>query len=249
LLAGCALHIYAFGEGRVIRDGQAVRSSEWRGLLNKELFFYILLHGPLRRDAISVVFWPNSPPQKVRNSFSTAIRHIRDALGDKDAVMVEKVEGQQGLYWIKEDRWFDIDEFGALIGMARHLPPGQQAASLWERAANLYQGDFLPEAEREWCVSVRARLWEMYLDSLIQVGQYHEVRQDFDQAIRWYRQALDEEDRREDVHRGLIRCYLGAGRRHEALSQYRRCEKRLWEARLEPSPETKALYEQIVGKR
>ena len=44
--------------------------------------------------------------------------------------------------------------------------------------------------------------------------------------------------------------YFEAGRRSEALAQYRRCEEILEEELdMEPSAETVKLYERIVGKR
>ncbi|MBU0703034.1 MAG: bacterial transcriptional activator domain-containing protein, partial [Chloroflexi bacterium] len=55
---------------------------------------------------------------------------------------------------------------------------------------------------------------------------------------------------REDVHRYVIRCYFEAGRRSEALAQYRRCEESLKEELgVAPAAETVELYERVVGRR
>lgn len=75
----CTLQIYAFGGGRVVRDGCAVPASDWKGPQNKEMFFYILLHGPLTRDGIGVIFWPGSAAKKVEGRFHTALDKIRTA--------------------------------------------------------------------------------------------------------------------------------------------------------------------------
>lgn len=240
------LEIYALGEGRVVRDGHPVSSSKWQAAMAKELFFYILMHGPLERDAIGLVFWPELPTKKMRNSFHTTLHRIRRAVGAEGVV----VEG--GQYRLGDvDYRFDVEEFEALVERARLLPPHDwQTEELWRRAATLYQGDFLPEVERVWCVPKREALQEMYIDVLIGTGQCHEARGDLEGAIGWYRQALEVDELREDIHRRIMRGYAEAGRRSEALAQYQTCREILrLELGVEPSIETKELSEQIAGKK
>jgi len=239
------LEIYALGEGRVVCDGHPVASSEWQAAMAKELFFYILLHGPVERDAIGVVFWPELPLKKMRNSFHTTIHRIRRAVG-ADVIVLEG-----GRYCLGDvDYWFDIEEFESLVERAQLLPSNDwQTEDLWQRAVALYQGDFLPEVERVWCVPKRESLREMYIKALIGIGRCYEVRREFEQAITWYRRALEAEELREDVHRRIMECYNKAGRRAEALAQYYACRRVLKkELGLEPSAETQRLYEQIAGK-
>jgi DNA-binding SARP family transcriptional activator len=240
------LEIYALGEGRVVRDDHPVSSSEWQAAMAKELFFYILMHGPLERDAIGLVFWPDLPTRKMRNSFHTTLHRIRRAVG-VDAVVVEGGQYRLG----DVDYWFDVEEFEALVERARLLPPHDwQTAELWRRAAALYQGDFLPEVERVWCVPKREALQEMYIEVLIGIGQCHEARGDVEGAIGWYRQAMETDELREDIHRRIMHGYAEAGRRSEALAQYHICREVLRrELGVDPSTETRELFEQIAGKR
>jgi two-component SAPR family response regulator len=135
-----------------------------------------------------------------------------------------------------------------VIEQARLLSPRDSLAEdLWRRAVTLYQGDFLPEVERVWCVPKREVLCEMYIGSLVGVGQCHEARGELEGAIGWYRRALEIDALREDVHRHVIRCYAEAGRRSDAMAQYQRCREILrQELGLEPSTETERLYEQTA---
>jgi LuxR family maltose regulon positive regulatory protein len=238
------LEIFALGDSRILRDGRLVSSSDWRVAMAKELFFYILLHGPLERDAIGVVFWPDLPAKKMTPSFHTTLYRIRRALGG------EAVVREDGRYRVGDvDFWFDVERFEALVERARLLPPhASQAEDLWRRAAALYRGDFLPDVDRVWCVPRREALREMYIESLAGIGQFYGAHQQYVTAIDWYRQALEVDDLREDIHRHIMTCYLRAGRRPEALAQYRQCEKILRDKLgIEPSVETNCLYESILG--
>jgi LuxR family maltose regulon positive regulatory protein len=239
------LQIYAFGEGQVIRDGQTLSSSDWQAAMAKELFFYILLHGPLERDAIGVVFWPDLPAKKMRNSFHTTLHRVRRAVG------TQVVVAEEGSYLLGDvSYWFDVEEFEALVTRARLLPPRDwQAEDLWRRALALYRGDFLPEVERIWCVSKREALREMYIEALIGMGRCYEARREFEGAVDWYRQALEVDVLQEDIHRRIMHCYTEAGQRSKALVQYYRCEGVLKdELGLRPSQETRQLYERISGR-
>jgi ATP/maltotriose-dependent transcriptional regulator MalT/DNA-binding SARP family transcriptional activator len=240
------LEIHALGAGRVIRDGQEIPSSEWQAAMVKELFFYILMHGPVERDAIGVVFWPDLSTKKMSNSFHTTLHRMRGAVG-ADAVVLE-----EGRYRLGDvGYWFDVQEFEALVVRARLLPPqGWQVEGLWRRAAALYRGDFLPEVDRAWCMPKREALRKMYLEALVGVGRCCEARSDFDGAVEWYDRALAADELREDVHGRIMRCYAEAGRRSEALAQYERCREVLdRELGMEPAVEIRDLYERIRGKR
>jgi LuxR family maltose regulon positive regulatory protein len=239
------LRIYALGEGQVVRNGHAGFPSEWQAVTIKELFFYILLHGPLERDAIGLVFWPDLPAKRVSNNFHSMLRRLRLALG-ADVVIAE-----DGRYRLGDvDYWFDVEEFEALVERARLLPHQEwQTEDLWQRAIKLYRGDFLSRAERAWCVSKREALREMYIEALIGMGQCYKARRGFREAIDWYQRALEVDELQEDIYRYIMLCYSEAGQRAEALAQYNRYEEVLMEALgIEPSIEIRSLYKQIAGK-
>jgi DNA-binding SARP family transcriptional activator len=180
------------------------------------------------------------------DSFHTALYRIRRAVG-ANAIVTEGGQYRLG----DVDYWFDVREFEALIERARLLPPHDvQAENLWQRAVALYRGDLLPEVERVWCVPRREALRDMMIEALSGIGQHHAARGNFEEALGWYKHALQMDELREDLHRHVMRCYAEAGRRAEALAQYRRCQEILErELSVEPSPETQALYKHIAGKK
>jgi DNA-binding SARP family transcriptional activator len=213
------LEIFALGEGRVVRDGRLLTTSDWQAAMSKEMFFYILMNGPLERDAIGLEFWPDSSRKKMSNSFHSTLYRVRRAVG-QNVIVVE-----DGYYRVAElSYWFDVDEFVRAVERARLLPPTDpQADRLWGQAVSLYQGELLPEVDRMWCVSTRERLGEMYLESLAGLGRCADARGTPDQAIEWYERALGVDELREDIHRSIMRSYVRAGMRSKAIERFERC--------------------------
>jgi DNA-binding SARP family transcriptional activator len=238
------LEIYALGSERVIRDGHPVSSSDWQAASARELFFYLLINSPSRRNAIGLVFWPDLPTKKMANNFYNAVHRARNAVGT-NAILFEDRQYRLG----DVAYWFDVDEFEKLVGRARLLPPHDyQTQTLWQRAVALYAGDFLPEVGRTWCVPIREALREMHIEALFGVGRCREARQEFEEAVDWYRRALEADALHEDIHRRIMRCYAEAGSRLEALAQYRHYREVLGqELGVEPSTETTGLYERIAN--
>lgn len=235
------LQAYALGEAKVTHDDQVI--SSWRAADAKEMFFYILLQGPKRREEIGVDFWPDLDAKAMANRLNVTSYRMRQALG----LEAEAVIGEGGVLRLDVDRWFDVEEFETLVQQARQLSSeDEKACELWLRAQRLYTGDLLPSVGREWCVLKREQLRMMYTEVLISLGQCHEAQQKWDDAIAWYKRTLEVDNLREDVHRHLMRCYAAAGRRADAVTQYHRCEAILEaELGIEPAPETRELYEKI----
>jgi DNA-binding SARP family transcriptional activator len=241
--AGGGLVVTALGGGCVAREGYPGLAAGGRALLLKDLFFYLLLHGPVERDAAGAVFWPDLPAGAVKNNFHNAIFRLREAVGP-DVVVEEGGRYRLGDLVIR----YDVEEFESLVERARVLPPGDwQAEALWRKAVALYGGDFLPNLDRAWCVPLRESLRERYVDALTGLGTCNEARGDPLEAVEWYRRALAVDELREDVHRRVMVCYAAAGRRPEALRHYHRwCETVRRELHAEPSLETKELYTKII---
>ena len=240
------LEIYALGEGRVVRDGHLLTTADWQAAMSKEVFFYILMNGPLERDVIGLEFWPDSTRRKMSNSFHSALYRLRRAVG-QNVIVVE-----DGYYRMADlNYWFDIDEYEAAVGRARLLPSQDpQAERLWGQAVSLYQGELLPEVDRMWCVPTRERLGEMYLEALIGLGRCAEARGGYDQAIDWYERALAVDELREDIIRHIMRSYMRAGMRSKAIERYERCREVIErELGVGVSDETKKLAEDIRNDR
>ncbi len=233
------LRIFGFGRGRVERGGVEIPSSDWGAAATRQMLFYLLTHSPQSRDQIAAVLWPELPAPKVKATFHTTKFRLKRALA-RDALHFD-----DGCYRIHPDLdyWFDVAEFERLMegsGAGRRVERLQQAIALC-------QGDFLEDCYADWCLLIRERLRERYLEALDELAGRLLARRQYRQAIQTLRRGLAMDDLREKFHRQLMRAYTLSGRRSEALAQYQRCAEVLErELSALPSPETTALYRRIL---
>lgn len=240
-----SLRIITLGEKRFLRDGQPVAVPEWRSDKARDVFLYLLFTGPHTREQISLVFWPESSPKRVRSSFHTTLHRIRVALGENVILFDED------LYRLNPqlDVRCDALEFETLTKQAGLLSPhNAQTDDLWYRALQLYGGEFLPSVDGEWVDLLRERYSELYLNALVGRGRCAHAQGDFGAAIGFFNQALALDPFREDVYRAMMRSHAGAGEQKQILSCWHTLKDVLrQELAIQPSRETSLLVEALTS--
>ena len=121
---------------------------------------------------------------------------------------------------------------------------------LLQKAINLYKGPFLGGDHPEpWAMSYQEKLRSKFLRAVVKLGQLYEERGEHEQAIECYRKGLEVDEFAEVFCQRLMLCYHASGRKAEALSSYDRFRKRLQSGLgIEPSPNTKSIYDMIKKK-
>jgi DNA-binding SARP family transcriptional activator len=234
------VEVYALGPGYVMVNGQHVGT--WEGHLPKLLFFFVLDRPMATRSDICHAFWPELSVEQAVNVFHVTKRRLHKALGF-DVLLHEG-----GHYRVNPalNLQYDVLEFVSSLveGRARE---GENGESHWQHAIDMYRGNYLQGHDDPWVATRRADFREGYLEALTQLAALREGEGKPDQALGLYQRALNEAYNREDLHREIIRLYGRLGRRSEAVEHYRRLETDLSERfGIKPSPETKALFEEVV---
>jgi DNA-binding SARP family transcriptional activator len=211
---------------------------------------------PHGRDALSELLWPGQPSAAARRSLRVALATLRQALTAPIPFLIASRESLQVNR--ASDISLDLTAFDELLrGCAQHAHPigalCDECVTRMSQAVALYRGEFLQQLEvrdsvafDEWVMLWRERLQRAALEALAQLASHHEA-QGQDKLARqyaWRTLALEGWD--EAAHRCVMRVLARNGQRSAALAQYERCRKVLAdELGVEPSAETRALYEQI----
>lgn len=198
---------------------------------------------PHRREALAGLLWPEVLESSARRSLSQALFNLRQCLKDADAEPPFLLIARDSLQFNIESNYeLDVAAFTA------HLHAGRLA-----EAVELYRGDFLhgfliedSTAFEEWAIIQREELRRQALTTLQQLAQQAEQRGQAALGLRYANRQLELDPWREEAHQQKMRLLVLNDERSAALAQYETCRRALLdELGVEPSADTKALYEQI----
>lgn len=238
------LQVFALGPGQVFSGETEITAKDWGYPLSQELFFYLLLHTPVRKDHIGLAFWPDRNQARVNSAFHNALYQSRRAVGERFVIFEDNVYQWNPTVPV----WCDAVEFERLLDQAENpsLDPGQKIRLL-QQAIGLYRGPLLERIETDWCSLQREVLARRYLEALLLLGDMLLARNALASAKHNYQRALEADPYREDAYRGLMRCHTQAGEKVWAIRVYQQCQQLLeQELKVEPSQETRDLYQAIV---
>lgn len=199
--------------------------------------------GPVTRDQLAFLFWPDHSDRKARQNLARLLSYIRGALPDSDLLLANRDHISLNRHFCQSD-W---RRFNALLVR-------EDESSLAE-AVDLYQGPFLsgfdlsgaPEYEN-WLVGEQGRAERQALAALAGLVDFRAADGDHGQAIEYARRYLAADELAEDMHRRLIALYAAAGDRAAAQRQYEACLTVLErELGVDPLPETQAAYQAALS--
>jgi DNA-binding SARP family transcriptional activator/TolB-like protein/Tfp pilus assembly protein PilF len=178
----------------------------------------------------------------VRHSLRNCLLELRKSLGPAAGHLVAGFSHCQ-----LSDVEIDLDEF-------ERLARSQQLSDL-KAAADLYRNEFLAdfhvasEPFQEWLAAERDRTLAVACDVLHRLTVAQDAAGNHDAAIQAGRRLVGLDPLSEIGQRALIRAYAQAGRRGEALRQYKSCVETLQrELGVTPDAETQALADEIARR-
>ena len=211
----------------------------------QSLLAYLALNAGVahRREKLANLLWPDSSETnarsylrqalwRTRKSFESSPIHWEDYLKISD---ISVTFNDQSNYWLDTD----------ILLESTHPQSVEQIIE----TARLYQGELLPGFYDEWILPERDRVQAAYhqkmhqlLTLLCESGRWQEV---LDWGEQWIRLGHSPEG----AFRALMRAYAEMGDQGMVSATYQRCIDALdRELSLDPSPETRLLYERIIGE-
>lgn len=216
------------------------RSRKLQGLI---AYLAIHLDRPHGRDALASLLWGDRFEAQARQSLRQALMAFRRLPGIEIAAALETDDETVALN--AGAIAVDAVEFERL---ARNGDP--------EQAAAMYGGDFLAaidirsEPFEAWIADERTRLRDLACEVWERLAERNLSKGDADAAVGAAKRLSSLDPLREPGQRLLMRAYVRAGRRTDALQQYQLLTGLLRrELDVAPDAETTALYERIRQSR
>jgi DNA-binding SARP family transcriptional activator/predicted ATPase len=203
------------------------------------LGFLAITGHPQSRAVVADLLWPELDGERAGAALRRTLSALRAGLGP------DRLQSDRGLVALAlDDAWFDVAQARRVAAQ-----PGAGIADL-RTACELHRGDLLDgfalrdsvrfdDWLRDWQDELRrerAQLLDRLTDALAQAGR-------IDEAVARARERLALDELHEPTHRRLIELYASAGRRGDALAQYRDCVRTLdRELGVSPLAATTELY-------
>ena len=193
------------------------------------------------RERLADLLWPYQGSEQARHSLRNCLLELRKALGPSGARYLVTDFANCRM----QDVVVDLDRFERLSRSPNR--PELQAA------AELYRGEFLADFDidsepfQEWLAAERDRTLALICDILQRLTAEQDAAGEADAAIQSGRRLVALDPLSEFGQRALMRAYARAGRRGEALRQYKSCAEILKrELGVAPDAETQALAHEIA---
>ncbi len=236
-----------FGSPAITRDGTFIHADTRKALA---LLAYLLISGrPHRRDALAGLLWPDYPQSNARAALRRTLSSLNRLLGGQFLQVQREEIGIQ----VGKSIQVDVLAFQEYL----RTPPGYERIAAVERAVRLYQADFLEGfALRDsvefddWQYQTSERLRQEFAAALDELGEDSARSGRYDESILWFQRRLSLDRLHEDAQRRLMHLFALAGKRSDALRQFRECQRNLMEELgVPPLEETVRLHQQILENR
>jgi DNA-binding SARP family transcriptional activator/TolB-like protein len=193
------------------------------------------------RERLADLLWPYQGSEQARHSLRNCLLELRKALGRSAPLHLVADFANCRV----QDVTVDLDHF-------ERLSRSQNRSEL-QAAAEAYRGEFLADFDidsepfQEWLAAERDRMLAVICDVLQRLTTGLSTAGEHDTAIQSGRRLVALDPLSEFGQRALMRAYARAGRRGEALRQYRSCAETLKrELGVAPDGETQALANEIT---
>ena len=245
-LARPQIRCYTLGRADVEIDGRLMTVTDWKTQTARELWFYLLSHGPVSRDQIIEALWPESDSTRGQGALYTTVHRVRRAIGP------DCLERRGDLWNVAPGlrAWSDDREFEEVAIQLRATKPddlGPETLSAAANAVRLYQGSYLRTLDFSWADGRRRRLELLYLRLLRMLIDRARESGNFEEVVNYAETFLQTDPDDEAINEALMRGYAHQGNRSAAVKHYQQYAEQLrTELNTQPSRRLRSLLDEIA---
>src|SRR6266487_3902743 len=234
------LEVRLLGKFDVRRDGKTIAITSRPA---QSLFAYLILNAGTshRREKLAGLLWPDSLEETARDNLRHALWRMRKALQAASSTRFLHADDVAISFKESSDYWLDAAELERL---------SEDASSDGLIAAlSDYQGELLPGFYDEWVILEREHLNSIFEHHMARLMSLLQDEKRWLDILDWGERWIKLGQKPESAFRALMSAHAAKGDMSKVAATYERCVKSLKEFGIEPSEQTRALYERLkVGK-
>lgn len=209
----------------------------------QSLFAYLILNAGTahRREKLAGMLWPDSLEETARDNLRHALWRMRKALEAASSIRFLQVDDVTIGFKESSDYWLDAAELEKL----------SENASADELMAGLsnYQGELLPGFYEEWVTSEREHLYSIFEHQMARLLYLLQEEKRWLDILDWSERWIKLGQKPEPAYRALMTAHAAKGDMSKVAATYERCVKSLKEFGIEPSEQTRLLFQKLkAGK-
>jgi len=204
------------------------------GVKAQALLIYLAVEQhPQRREQLLTLLWPGMPEKSARHNLSQAIYALRQVFPEDTEFPLLLVDRQTVQLNPTANLIADLHQLGTLLETTqthnhRHIAECPTCIEALEQAIDLYQGAFISDFYledsnefNEWAEAVREDYRRRMMNTLSTRSEIASQNGDYEKALTCIDRQLITDNLSERAHRQKMEVLALAGRRVEALRQYR----------------------------
>jgi predicted ATPase/DNA-binding SARP family transcriptional activator len=203
------------------------------------LFAYLILNTgtPHRREKLAGMLWPDSLEETARDNLRHALWRLRKSLPSISKAAYLLTDDLSIVFNPAADYWLDAGEL-------ERLSQSASTDTLITVLSN-YQGELLPGFYEEWVVLEREHLSSIFEHHMARLMSLLQEEKRWLDVLDWGERWIRLGQKPEPAYRALMLAHAAKGDRSKVAATYERCVKSLKEWGVEPSEQTRALYESL----
>lgn len=232
-------------EGKVL-DEDVVRSD----MLTK-LLVYILLHKdyPITIQELSEALWDEDESDNPAGALKNLMYRLRTLL-KKNLGEGEYILTSRGVYYWNSEKevQFDAELFEQYCEAAKKETDTSEKISNYEKAIELYKGDFMPKiTDKHWVVTLSAYYHSLYLSAVKALAELYMGKERFEEAEQLCAEGLRYDAVDEWLHSYRITALIRQNKQQLAMECYEQAVKALYNALgVRKSAQLEAVHQELL---
>src|SRR6266498_880148 len=209
----------------------------------QSLFAYLILNTGTshRREKLAGLLWPDSLEETARDNLRHALWRIRKVLPSQPKMEYLLADDLSIAFNVSVDYWLDA---AALEKLSESASANEVMAVLSE-----YQGELLPGFYDEWAILEREHIYSIFEHHMARLLSLLQDEKRWLDILDWAERWIKLGQKPEPAYRALMSAHAAKGDMSKVAATYERCVKSLGDIGMEPSEQTRALYERLkAGK-